>query len=374
MLDENSSTLLDYSRSTIDSIFEYFEEHDVATVESGQRLETLQTIFRDEKSTVRSSLTSHLVHYHDISKIFTKVWKGLMETVPSGPAFSDIDSEKKWDDDGTRKDEKPDNGSVCATKHPAEEYSTADADQGYGNPDANVDTSDPEVDPASRHTLLISNARLLLVTLMGLTDDSNDVCREFGQTGCLEMLFDGLKTQQLPDDVTCDVISVIANCCRRIPENRDLCRAAIDILQDLANCSDPEMQADAYLVLSYIVEKSESHKLRLNRSCVEFLLGVLDQALEGPARRAYKYSALEITQGIHQLSINDNNKRLIVEYGGLLLLERMICEGDSTDEEILHVVKGVWQLAFLPENRAKIRQRSHLISGTLSALSYKRYF
>ena len=77
--------------------------------------------------------------------------------------------------------------------------------------------------------------------------------------------------------------------------------------------------------------------------------------------RVYFYSTFEVLQGLNQLAINDWNKLLIVELGGIDVLERILMEEGSSNEEKLWAARGIWQLAFKEENKVKIRQRTTLL-------------
>ena len=204
---------------------------------------------------------------------------------------------------------------------------------------------------------------LFLMCFLNITDYSEEVCRAFGQHGFLDMMLAGLEADALPDDLKDNVVAMIYNCCRRVPENRVLCKGEISTLQDLTTSTDREIQADAFLALSYIVNKAESHKLALTKSCIKFLLGALKKALDSSDRTGEGYSVEEITQGIQQLAMNDSNKRIIAELGGIALMERILVGHRSTEEEKGFAAQGIWQLAFVEENKITIRRRNSLMKG-----------
>ncbi|XP_030845723.1 uncharacterized protein LOC115925852 [Strongylocentrotus purpuratus] len=76
--------------------------------------------------------------------------------------------------------------------------------------------------------------------------------------------------------------------------------------------------------------------------------------------RVYFYSTFEVLQGLNQLAINDCNKILIVKLGWIDVLERILVDEGSSNEEKLWAARGIWQLAFKEENKVKIRQRTTL--------------
>ena len=142
-----------------------------------------------------------------------------------------------------------------------------------------------------------------------------------------------------------------------------MCREYIDILQNCSQTVNLEIQPRAFLALSYIIDKSEAHKISLNEPCLKFLLLTLQSAMSGPNRKSSGYSVLEILQGLNQLAINDSNKLLIVELGGIDVLERVLVEEGSNDKEKNWAAQGIWQLSFKEENKVTIRQRTTLLDG-----------
>ncbi|XP_030843690.1 uncharacterized protein LOC105447546 [Strongylocentrotus purpuratus] len=199
----------------------------------------------------------------------------------------------------------------------------------------------------------------LLECIVKITVLSDEMCHVFGERDLVRMVMEDLKIGKLDDDLTRTALTIVYNCCWRVPGSRIICREYIDVLQDLALSATPDIQADAFLALSYIVDKLEAHRLALNEPCVKFLMVHMKSSMSKSKKKPpsrYHYSALEITKGINQLAVNESNKLLIAELGGLDLLMRILAEGGSSDEERLLAARGIWQLAFKEENKAKIRR------------------
>lgn len=199
----------------------------------------------------------------------------------------------------------------------------------------------------------------LLECIIQITVLSDEMCLAFGERDLVRMVMEDLKIGKLDDDLTRTALTIVYNCCWRVPESRIICREYIDVLQDLAQSATPDIQADAFLALSYIVDKLEAHRLTLNEPCVKFLMVHMKSSMSKSKKKPpsrYHYSALEITKGINQLAVNESNKLLIAELGGLDLLMKILAEGSSSDEERLLAARGIWQLAFKEENKAKIRR------------------
>lgn len=199
----------------------------------------------------------------------------------------------------------------------------------------------------------------LLECIVKITVLSDEMCLAFGERDLVRMVMEDLKIGKLDDDLTRTALTIVYNCCWRVPGSRIICREYIDVLQDLAQSATPDIQADAFLVLSYIVDKLETHRLALNEPCVKFLMVHMKSSMSKSKKKLpsrYHYSALEITKGINQLAVNESNKLLIAELGGLDLLMKILAEGSSSDEERLLAARGIWQLAFKEENKARIRR------------------
>ena len=199
--------------------------------------------------------------------------------------------------------------------------------------------------------------------IANITSYSDKVCREFGQINYLQMLLRGLQTDILPTGFVYTITGIIYNCCRRIPENCILCKNGIKTLTDLSESSITEIQSVALLSLAYIIDKSDIKKISLNKSCTKFLLNALKKALDDPNRLADDYAVDELLQGLHQLAINDSNKRLIAEHGGIQLLESVLTSNEGTNKEKCFAAQGIWQLSFIDKIKLKIRRRKDLMKG-----------
>ena len=205
---------------------------------------------------------------------------------------------------------------------------------------------------------------IVLLGIFGcISDVSESVCRGFGQRNYLEILLKGLQTEIIPTKFVELILNMIYNCCQKIPENRILCKDGITTLEILSRSPITEIQSFALLSLAYIIDKSDAYKISLNKSCTKFLLNALKEALDDQDRRGEGYSVEELVQGLHQLAINDNNKRLIAEHGGIPLLESVLISDDGTNEEKCFAAQGIWQLSFIDKNKLKIRRRKNLMKG-----------
>ena len=167
-----------------------------------------------------------------------------------------------------------------------------------------------------------------------------------------------------------EALNLIYNCCRKVKGIGPQCRGIVDILQEFAKLDNVLVQTVAFLALSYIVDTNDAHKLSANDGCLDTLLGLLKNSLASTRHQALacgehgvtSFESLEIVQGLEHLAINDNNKKLIAEKGGISIVGQLLKE-DCSLEEQTHAAMTLWQLAFLPENAQEIKFQRNLIDG-----------
>ncbi|XP_072168197.1 uncharacterized protein [Diadema setosum] len=230
-------------------------------------------------------------------------------------------------------------------------------------------------EPVPKAKQALSNLKRMLGSYWTFTDCSDKLGREFGKSKALELLAEGLKDPELSVDKLIDdektfvvkgILGIMHNCCSRIMENRQRCHRVIDLLQELSTSSYLIVRAKAFIVVAYVAKISEIEKLETNEACMKFMLGMLEEALEYEDHMAkrYRFSARETLQGICQLAMNDSNKRLIMELGGLPLIGRML-QDKFSDEEKEIAATTIWQLAFVEENKERVRQEQDIIKSLM---------
>ncbi|XP_041468797.1 uncharacterized protein LOC121418766 [Lytechinus variegatus] len=230
-------------------------------------------------------------------------------------------------------------------------------------------------EPVPKAKQALTNLKRMLGSYWNFTDCSDKVCTEFGKLKCLDLLIEGLKDPELSVDrlnddgkryVVKGILGILHNCCRRKFKNRARCYGAIDNLQELSTSSYLIVRAKAFIILAYVAKKSEVEKLQTNDACMKFMLKMIEEALtyKNHVTKKYGFSACETLQGLNQLAINDENKKLIVELDGLTLIGKMLAE-KCTDEEKETAAAAIWQLAFVDENKEKIRQDQQIIKSLM---------
>ncbi|XP_041466411.1 uncharacterized protein LOC121416945 [Lytechinus variegatus] len=217
------------------------------------------------------------------------------------------------------------------------------------------------------------------------TDESDAICLKLDEEGGLAVLVDWMLSFQSTTlnkwatEIIFNVLNILHNCCRRIADIRRSYRRIVPALERLSTSEDLIVQACAFMTLSYMVDKEEADKLTTNAACVDNLLSLLKKSLENVEhkiritretgtdafRRGFTLSSIELVQGIEQLAINDENKRLIAETDGIAILSRML-EMDCTSQEKRHAAEGIWQLAFRQENKDRLREEHDVLKELIN--------
>eukprot|EP00058_Branchiostoma_floridae_P015678 XP_002601166.1 hypothetical protein BRAFLDRAFT_75615 [Branchiostoma floridae] len=111
------------------------------------------------------------------------------------------------------------------------------------------------------------------------------------------------------------------------------------------------------LTLAYVIDE-ENLGIMADPSVIRFIIEVFTQAVDNEKKSHLGYSAAELAMGVEKLAVNDtlddNNKLTLVAEGLLPPLIKLMTEGD--EEEQLHAIRAISQLAFHPDNKEKILQ------------------
>ncbi|XP_071510971.1 uncharacterized protein [Diadema antillarum] len=356
----------------IDEMFEHFATcSDVVTVDCTSYLRKLDSLTMKLKEwDLSDDVTNYLTDIRDFTIIFKKCWNALVEEgfptqsapdenaaqgkqASAGENIEGGDKVKINEENrcrGTEDDERTKemiDGNKCEEREEKDDVPKSDTSELVMGMARSSETMLPASAPSN---LSLDFLSILLTCCVNLTDYSANFCRRFEDSGCLKFLFSVLTPKNLENKLVSSVITIIYNCCWRVPEVSACCVDIIEPLQTFTESPNPEIQAESFLSLAYIVKESETHRIALNRSCVQFLLKVLADCLNDLGHLGY--SLLEIAMGINQLAINDNNKRVIVDLGGHVLLERLLDEESSSEDEKMFAARAIWRLSFVEANRA----------------------
>lgn len=120
---------------------------------------------------------------------------------------------------------------------------------------------------------------------------------------------------------------------------------AVDIMRSYLSSANLMIQCKAEIILAYILNEEESAVFNSDPKHVEFILTILRSALKHPEHRSrYGFSALETVKALNKLAVNDFNKQLIANSGGIPLYEQLLESNTPTEQEV--AAYGLWLLAF----------------------------
>ena len=224
----------------------------------------------------------------------------------------------------------------------------------------------------------------LLLSALNFTDESDYFCLQMEDDVCLFLIVDWflhLVESNMPMNEYVDVMmfhamNILYNACRRVPSLAPNHHRAVPALQKFGESEETLTQTIAFTTLARLVKKEEADKLSTNYTCIVSLLSLLKKCLYNHdhtadiTRNSSKKNVLtgitihaeELVQSLSDLAINDTNKRLIVENGGIQILAKLL-QPDCSVEEKTTATKGIWRLAFLKENKEKLRKGQGIIDS-----------
>ncbi|XP_041466190.1 uncharacterized protein LOC121416781 [Lytechinus variegatus] len=221
----------------------------------------------------------------------------------------------------------------------------------------------------------------LLGSTWNFTDKSDFFCLQLEEDRCLSVIVDwllhlgekGCSMNKWVEDMVFDAMNILENACRRLPPLAPRHHRAVPAIQKLCESTDSLTQTVAFMTLARLVKKEEADKLSTNYECIVSLLSLLEKCLSDPkhhtkvTRRTSKkrstvicLAAIELLQAVEELAINDNNKQLIVAKGGIPILGKLL-EPKCSKEEKTSAANTIWRLAFLKENKEKLRKEQSII-------------
>ena len=220
----------------------------------------------------------------------------------------------------------------------------------------------------------------LLRSGWNFTDTSAYFCLQMEEDGCLSLIVDWLlhlvesdkAMNKWVEDILIKAMSILCNACRKVPSLAPRHHRAVPALQTFGESEESATQIKAFTTLGKLVKKEEADKLSTNYTCIVLLLSLLSKCLSNPEHEAKLVRqsqhnkemiilcAEELVQSVDDLAINDNNKRLIVEKGGIPILAKLL-QRDCSVKEKTSAANGIWRLAFLKENKGKLQKEQGII-------------
>ena len=222
----------------------------------------------------------------------------------------------------------------------------------------------------------------LLGSALNFTDRSDYFCLQMEEDGCLSLIVDWFlhlvesdkAMNKWADDMMFDAMIILESACRRVPSLAPNHHRAVPALQKFGESEETLTQTIAFTTLAKLVKKEEADKLSTNYTCIVSLLSLLKKCLSNSNHKAktrrqsskknvvnvISIKAEELVQSVDDLAINDNNKRLIVEKGGIPILAKLL-QRDCSEKEKTSAANGIWRLAFLKENKEKLRKEQDIV-------------
>ncbi|XP_019627897.1 PREDICTED: uncharacterized protein LOC109472555 [Branchiostoma belcheri] len=209
----------------------------------------------------------------------------------------------------------------------------------------------------------------LYLCCQNYTNFSQKFAEELGKAEIIPILVKDLqklketwRTDERCKDTVFNSLGTLYNISRMSPSIRPLFREnkAIGSLIPYLKADNETFKTVATLTLAYVIDE-KNLGIVADPSVIRFITNLFIVTVDDETKlwtvEGTSFSATELAMGIERLAVNDtpddNNKLTLVEEGVLPPLFKLMTEGD--EEEQLHAVRAISQLAFHPRNREKIR-------------------
>ena len=245
-----------------------------------------------------------------------------------------------------------------------------------------IEDADQQKELVHETTHMVTFYTALLCTGWIFSDTSDYFCLQMEEDGCLSLIVDWFlhlvesdtAMNKWVDDMIVNAMSILNNACRRVPSLGPNHQRAVSALKTLGESEQSLAQAVAFMTLAKLVRKEEAYTLSINYSCIVSLILLLNKCISDPEHKAkttrqssmknlatvITLNAEELVQSVDDLAINDNNKRLIVEKGGIPILAKLL-QRDCSVEEKTSAANSIWRLTFLNENKEKLLKEQGII-------------
>eukprot|EP00057_Strongylocentrotus_purpuratus_P014006 XP_011668480.1 PREDICTED: uncharacterized protein LOC105440240 [Strongylocentrotus purpuratus] len=244
----------------------------------------------------------------------------------------------------------------------------------------NIEDADQQEELSHETEQMYTFYKTLLNSGWNFTDKAEYFCLQMEEDGCLSLIVDWFlhlvesdkAMSKWVEDILIKAMSILCNACRKVPSLAPRHHRAVPALQTFGESEESVTQIKAFTTLGKLVKKEEADKLSTNYACIVLLLSLLCECLSNPEHESklsresrhhlqvITLSAEELVQSVDDLAINDNNKRLIVEKGGIPILAKLL-QRDCSVKEKTSAANGIWRLAFLKENKGKMQKEQGII-------------
>ncbi|XP_035664890.1 uncharacterized protein LOC118408306 [Branchiostoma floridae] len=221
---------------------------------------------------------------------------------------------------------------------------------------------------------------LIYSILVNLTDSSSEFCCAIGRSGLLELLVQELAKCSTTTPAESEsqaealkLITILYNSARAPDIKGHFHDAgAVNILRPYLCIEDQHMRLNALSCLSFIVEASELHIIKVSPDLADYIIALLNQAISSPDHKAeidnYNKSAMELVATVSSLLRIDDNKHIFVERGLLDLLVTFVEVGNDKEKEC--AIACIQALATNDGIKTIIKNNSSLVEGLKAQLNH----
>ncbi|XP_019632062.1 PREDICTED: uncharacterized protein LOC109475740, partial [Branchiostoma belcheri] len=195
---------------------------------------------------------------------------------------------------------------------------------------------------------------------------SSNFAEELGKAGIIPILLQDLQevektgnTKRIHKQILDNSLGIMYNISRMASSTRPFFKesGAIDVLKPYLKAEKkPKVRIWAILILAYVIDEKENLEIVANPDVILFLVEMFKDAVDDETRVVHRFTATELAMAVERLAVNDtsedNNKLTLVAKGVLPPLIQLMTEGH--EEEQIHAIKAICQLAFHPTNREMI--------------------
>ena len=118
-------------------------------------------------------------------------------------------------------------------------------------------------------------------------------------------------------------LGILHNISRRL-RDRELFPDSEETLLYFAMVKNTQVAPLALLCLAYLVNENTNHLISADENLLCFIITLLNEAYQSESRRWNGYSTKELAEGLSQLAINDNNKKILGQNGAIRVLTAIL--------------------------------------------------
>jgi len=158
-------------------------------------------------------------------------------------------------------------------------------------------------------------------------------------------------------------LDIVYNCCK-VPSNHkyyEEAKAADMLLRIRQKTKESHNEADitTLLALGYLLDDSNNKEIMSGQSTIKQILEYIVQSLNDCEHLSFGFHLEEFLTGLSHLAVNDENKDLICDEGGISVLQKVL-ESSSKDKELIACCNALWLLCFCKKGALLIDENEEL--------------